>query len=201
MANFVNTTFEKPSYVLTINSNDKINGSTNHDAIFQINWDDFLPREVQKYKVTFSFQTAGGAYTDGTPANVTYSSGLVCVNWGGRSFGFDTTTKGSTQVLGSIQRDIQVSGTTTNSSNNLSTYYLANAPRTISRPNQNNINIRVFNTSLLTANVTPYSSNYASALLTNTNGGAATADMTAWIMLCEFIPLKEEVVRTQGADF
>lgn len=54
---------DKPSYTLFLNSTDKING-TNNNANYQVNWDDFLPREIENYKVVYSFQTAGGFYRD-----------------------------------------------------------------------------------------------------------------------------------------
>ena len=47
-----------------INSADKISG-TNNNATYQVNWRDFLPDNVQCYKVAFSFQTIGGYYGDG----------------------------------------------------------------------------------------------------------------------------------------
>jgi len=209
MANFVNTTLEKPTYLLTINSNDRVSG-LNNSATFQINWDDFLPRDVQKYKMTFNFQTTGGYYLDSTASSITYSSALVYVNWGGRSFSYDTTTKGSTQLLGTIQRDIQVTGTgTSNASNNLSTYYLANPPRTISRPTQNLITINIYNPSLISSTQNPYSrpnSGSASisspcAFVTTNSGGVAQSDMTTWVGIFEFIPLQDEIVKTQDSPF
>lgn len=54
---------DKKSYTVFLNSNDKVSGS-NNNATYQINWDDFLPRDVDFYKVVFSFQTAGGYYKD-----------------------------------------------------------------------------------------------------------------------------------------
>ena len=54
---------DKPSYTLFLNSTDKISG-TNNNANYQVNWDDFLPREIENYKVVYSFQTAGGFYRD-----------------------------------------------------------------------------------------------------------------------------------------
>jgi hypothetical protein len=54
---------DKPSYTVFINSNDKVSG-TNNNANYQINWSDFLPNNVDKYKLVFSFQTAGGYYKD-----------------------------------------------------------------------------------------------------------------------------------------
>jgi hypothetical protein len=54
---------DKPSYTVFLNSNDKVSG-TNNNANYQINWSDFLPNNVEKYKLVFSFQTAGGYYKD-----------------------------------------------------------------------------------------------------------------------------------------
>ena len=45
------------NYNIYINSNDKMSGK-NNNATFQINWNDFLPRNYKYYNVTFSFQTA-----------------------------------------------------------------------------------------------------------------------------------------------
>ena len=47
------------NYNIYINSNDKMSGK-NNNATFQINWNDFLPRNYKYYNVTFSFQTAAG---------------------------------------------------------------------------------------------------------------------------------------------
>ena len=63
---------DKPTYNLIINSSDKISG-TNNNATFQINWDDFLPRKFNMYKVIFSFQTTGGYYKDNTATPIVYS--------------------------------------------------------------------------------------------------------------------------------
>jgi hypothetical protein len=169
---------DKPTYNLIINSSDKIYG-TNNNATFQINWDDFLPRKFNMYKVIFSFQTTGGYYKDNTATPIVYSAGKVYINTLGRSFSFDTSTKSPSTMLGIIQRDIQ---TTTSSSNCLSCFYLQNAPRTISRPNQNLITIQIYNT-------------YTGQLLTNTDNSAnsvPTADMTSWTMLLDLIPVDQD---------
>ena len=52
---------DKNSYTLFLNSSDKVSG-TNNNANYDVNWDDFLPRDINNYKVVFSFQTAGGYY-------------------------------------------------------------------------------------------------------------------------------------------
>jgi len=43
------------NYNIYINSNDKMSGK-NNNATFQINWDDFLPRNYKFYNVTFFFK-------------------------------------------------------------------------------------------------------------------------------------------------
>ena len=43
------------NYNVYINSNDKMSGK-NNNATFQINWDDFLPRNYKYYNVTFLFK-------------------------------------------------------------------------------------------------------------------------------------------------
>jgi hypothetical protein len=79
---------DKPSYTLFLNSTDKVSG-TNNNANYQVNWDDFLPREIENYKVVYSFQTAGGFYRDnfsqfkvtalGAPVQVTYQTATPSV--------------------------------------------------------------------------------------------------------------------------
>ena len=54
---------DKCSYTLFLSSTDKVSGS-NNNASYQVNWDDFLPRDIEYYKTVFSFQTAGGYYRD-----------------------------------------------------------------------------------------------------------------------------------------
>ena len=95
------------------------------------------------------------------------------MNLQGRSFSYDTSTKSPATALGFIQRDIQ---TSTTSSNTLSCFYLQNPPKTISRPNQNIINIQVINS-------------FNNVPLTDTTGNSLATDMTSWTMICEFIPI------------
>jgi hypothetical protein len=54
---------DKNSYTLFLNSSDKVSG-TNNNANFDVNWDDFLPRDIEYFKVVYSFQTSGGYYRD-----------------------------------------------------------------------------------------------------------------------------------------
>ena len=79
--------FNEKSYSLVINSADKISG-TNNNATYQVNWDDFLPRDISNYKVVYSFQTSGGYYCDGITK-------LPTTTAGGASLGYSNTTYGS----------------------------------------------------------------------------------------------------------
>jgi len=60
---------ETGSYSIILNSADKISG-TNNNAVFQVNWDDVLPRSINKFKVIFTFQTLAGKYEDGLYAKL-----------------------------------------------------------------------------------------------------------------------------------
>ena len=51
------------SYTLYISSSDKVSGN-NRDGVYQVNWNDFLPREYSTYTTTFSFQSTGGTFKD-----------------------------------------------------------------------------------------------------------------------------------------
>ena len=81
---------DKNSYTLFLNSTDKVSGS-NNNANYQVNWDDFLPRDIDNYKVVFSFQTAGGYYRDNfsqfknitvapAPVQCTYQTSAIIYN-------------------------------------------------------------------------------------------------------------------------
>jgi len=65
MSNILTNSLETKSYTLFLSSSDKISGS-NNNATFNINWDSFLPRDFDTYKLGFSFQTGGGNYKDNT---------------------------------------------------------------------------------------------------------------------------------------
>ena len=99
----------------------------------------------------------------------------------GKSLSFDTTTKSQSFTLGYIQRDVQ---STTSNSNNLSAFYLQSPPKTINRPNQNLINISIYN---ITNNL----------LLVDTSQFTPTVlltDMTPWNMILEFTPIKDSKI-------
>jgi hypothetical protein len=78
--------YDSKTYSLVINSNDKILG-TNNNATYQVNWQDFLPEEFDSYKIMFSFQTAGGYYSDGVTQIPTASNGT--------GLNYKTSTSGS----------------------------------------------------------------------------------------------------------
>jgi len=266
---------DKRNYTLFINSNDKISG-TNNNATFQINWDDFLPRNYGTYKMTFMFQTTGGNYLDftansnarftgtiaatvltiasitsgtiyigqtctgvlgvlpftilslasgtqstvnatynistsqtvaaataiiGTGVNngnsITYNSSKVVLNNLGRSYSFDTSTMSPSTSLGIIQRDLQ---TTTSVSNTLSSFYFMNPSKTISRPNQNLINIQIYNLSystptlLTTTDANGNTSTYAAGKTANNSLNSTVTDMTPWTMIIEFYTVEDSKV-------
>ena len=185
---YANYSLDSMSYSVVISSADKISG-TNNNGFYNVSWDSLLPRQYQKYKVAFTFQTTAGTYKDQTYSTyIAFSSATVRVNWGGRSYSYDTNTKGASINLGVIAIDPQ---STTTVSNTLGCYYLYNPPRTISRPNQDLVNISIYN-------------QYNNALLVDTNAsGAATllSDMTAWTGYFEFVPIRDDdIVKSQGRD-
>ena len=65
------------SYNLYISSNDKVSG-TNNNGVYQVNWNDFLPRDYSTYTMSFSFQSGGGSYKD-TAASFTASIAITGV--------------------------------------------------------------------------------------------------------------------------
>jgi hypothetical protein len=179
MSNLINS-IERESFTLFISSNDKISG-TNNNGQYLVNWDDFLPRGYNFFKMLFNFQTSGGYYKDFS--GNAFAAAKIVFNTGGKSHSFDTKTSSQSNTLGYVQRDIQ---TTASTANTLSCCYLFNAPKTISRPNQNVITITVYNTCTTTQ---------ASGLLVDTNsaGSALAADMSNWQMILEFIPIGDSI--------
>lgn len=162
---------EKTSYNLYLSSADKISG-THNNAMYEVHFNDFLPEKYDQYKVVFSMQTSGGYYKDN--GTTVYSTAKVNVDFGGKSFSYDTATKSESLTLGYIARDIQ---STTSTSNVLSCFYNYNAAKTISRPTTNIINIKIIN---LQSNT---------AFVTTDAGGTAQGDMTPYSMLIEFQPI------------
>jgi hypothetical protein len=181
MANFLKSPLESPTYSLVLSSVNKISGN-NNAAVFTVLWEDFLPRRYNMYKVAFNYQCVGGNYKDGIYNTVStiFSSAIIKINFGGRSYSFDSATLGPSTSLGVVQRDLQ---TSTSASNTLSCYYLFNAPRTISTPTTNQITVQILNQSTGTLLVD-----------TNTAGTSLLSDMTNWTMFLEFIPICDDVL-------
>lgn len=159
-----------------ITGNNSNNYSYRNNATFNINWEQILPLEYDTYKVSFSFGTSGGKYTDDTVNNKIYSSAKVNVDFGTKSYNYDTGNKGTSTTLGLIYRDIQLSNS---NSNVLSCWYLYNPARTIQRPSVSTFNVKINN-------------QYSGALLTDTytynSTITAAQDMTPWTMILEFVP-------------
>jgi hypothetical protein len=175
---------EDKSYTLFLNSADKISGN-NNSATFFIDWEQFLPKNYNEFKVNYSFQTVGGYYKD-TAGSACYSTAKVSVNFGSRSFCYETSTRGTTNTLGYIYRNIQ---TTTSDSNYLSSSYMQLPPKTIGRPGANSVTFTITNM-------------YSGAVLTNTdNTGTATSDMTSWQCVLEFVPISASKIQDEHYSF
>lgn len=65
---------EKSSYTLYINSTDKLSGTKNNNASYQVNWDDFLPVKYRLYKMIWSLNSVGGYYKDTNNVTVQVSA-------------------------------------------------------------------------------------------------------------------------------
>jgi hypothetical protein len=79
MSNILTNNLETKTYTLFLASADKVSG-TNNSAVFNVNWDSFLPREYDTYKVTFSYQSGGGNYKDSSFSCSTSSQCASLVN-------------------------------------------------------------------------------------------------------------------------
>jgi hypothetical protein len=101
MSNILTNSLETKSYTLFISSNDKVSG-TNNNATFNINWDSFLPREYDTYKLAFSFQTGGGNYKDNTQFTCTGS-------W--TFSGTQLTIPSGSTYTGSLKKGMFITGT------------------------------------------------------------------------------------------
>ena len=118
--------------------------------------------------------------------NTTYNGCKIVANFLGQSKSFDTSSKCPSLTLGYGFRDVQISAS---NSNCLSTFYMQNPPKTIQRPNQNLLNIQIYNNSnvytngVLTQNQLLVNTDYFSNPLT---------DMTSYSMIIEFIPLVKQ---------
>lgn len=141
------------------------------------------------------FYTSAAIYSAAANA-ATFSSARVIMQNQGRSFSFDTQTKGPSTNLGILQRDIQTSGS---KSNALSCFYCQNPPRTMARPNQNLMTINIMNNYPFVGGIVGYNNLVPvySTVITNQNfltdtyaGGTVLAtDMTPYTMILEFIPI------------
>ena len=121
-----------------------------------------------------------------TSNNTTYNGCRVVANFLGQSKSFDTSSKCPSLTLGYGFRDVQIS---TSNSNCLSTFYMQNTPKTIQRPNQNLLNIQIYNNS----NVYTNGSLIQNQLLVNTDYFSnPLTDMTSYSMILEFIPLVKQ---------
>jgi hypothetical protein len=79
MSNVFTSNLETKTYTLFISSNDRISGNHNN-GVYQVNWDDFLPKQFTDYKMTMAFQSSGGNYKDSSFANSQGNTGSVGTN-------------------------------------------------------------------------------------------------------------------------
>ena len=170
------------SYTLFLSSADKVSG-TNNNAIFDIKWESFLPKEFTQFKVAYSFVTTGGYYLDvslnGKQNN--YNNCRIVADFNSRSCSYDSALIGPSLTLGYAQRDIQITGS---SSNCFSSFFYQFPGKTIFTPTQNSLNIRVYNPGLQVGVV--------NQLLVNTLvNGTPIGDMTNWNMVLEFVPISQ----------
>ncbi len=174
MNNIVDTNGDtSPSYTLYLSSNDKTSGDHNN-ATFNINWSGFLPEEYDQFKVRYSFVTTTGAYVDSTTS--TFDSCQIIANFQGQSLSYGSSSNAPTTILGYAQRDYPATY------NSFSAYFYQFPQKTISRPNQNVLNIQIFNANK--------QDNKFNQLLLNTDtAGTLLTDMTPWYMVLEFIPV------------
>ena len=166
MSNF--NYLDTKSYTLFLSSADKVSG-TNNNAIFT------------QFKVAYSFVSTGGYYFDiptgATPSN--YNNCRIVADFNARSCSYGA--KGPSLTLGYAQRDIQITGS---SSNSFSSFFYQYPGKTIFTPTQNSLNIKIYNPGPQLAVV--------NQLLVNTsNTGVSTGDMTSWNMVMEFVPISQ----------
>ena len=64
------------SYVLYLNSIDKISG-LNNNAVYNVEWASFLPYNVKQYRINFNFLINGGNYKDNCVTPIFYSSAKI----------------------------------------------------------------------------------------------------------------------------
>lgn len=161
----------KRSYTVYINSNDKMSGTANNSAQYQINWDDLLDRKYNSYKLYWNLTTESDLY-ENTSTGFSASIATVNVDFGGKTYSFDTKNKSSSTCIGYIYRDAPTTSTTFNS---FSCTHLQNSPKMLDRPTQNFITVSI-------------------NLLTVDTNGNAHSDMGNYHMQLEFIPVEDSKI-------
>ena len=170
-------------YTFVINSRDKISG-TNNNGTFNINFN-ILPREYKYYQVKFSMITDSAFYTDTYDTtgnvNILYAPQTAIVNCSLLSSLSRQTDNSPSRLLGIILRN--QSQSTTIGANSIR-YFVAqentNVPITVLRPQQDNMTISIGTSSLGTFLVS-----------TNLDGSALQSDMSNYILVLKFTPIKE----------
>ena len=173
------STMDKTTYSLVINSADKVSG-TNNNANYNINFQNFLPQNYDKYKVIFSAQTACGYYKDPVGNASSYGSAKLLIDFNCRQYSYDTSKNSQSTVLGFLQRYGPTSAVTT-ASTVLSTFYCQYPPRCITRPITTNIHVKFINKQ----DNTPF--------VDTNSSGATTTDMTSYSIFLEFIRLEDSI--------
>ena len=149
--------------------------------------------------VALPIGTAFYFYLAANMNQATFSSARVLFLNQGRSYSFDTSTKGPSTNIGVLQRDIQ---TTTSRSNSLSCFYCQSPPRSLARPENNLLTISVMNSYSFSGGITSYTAagvpNYSTIttnqnFLTDSNAGGCQIlqDMTPYTMIIEFIRISD----------
>lgn len=165
-----------PTYNLYLNSSDKISG-THNQATFNINWDSFLPREYNAYKVRYSFVTSAGNYKDNAGVS-SFSNCRIDIDFQGRSYSYNSATGGQSNILGFAER---VPAGPSSLNNAFSCSFNDHPPKTISRPTQNTLTVNIINIGK--------QANVSNAYLLDTSGVNLAADMTPWSLILEFTPI------------
>lgn len=166
-------TLENESYILYLSSADKQSG-TNNNANFNINFNSFLPNhKYKRYKLKYAFNCQPGYYK--TTSTTGYANLRIECDFG-VGLSYSSSNDAPSPIIGFA--DIVIISLTNNSN-----FYVGDSLRyygkVINKPNQSNINIKIYN-------------NYDDSLLVDTNSsGVLQGDMTAWNMVLEFIPISD----------
>jgi len=162
------------SYTLYLSSEDRVSGD-NNNATFNINWASFLPNEYDKFKIRYSFLTSAGSYCDSV--NSQFGCCYIVADFKGQSLSYNSSNNSTSLILGYSLREYPATYTCYN------TTFLDYPPKTISKPNQNTLNIQIYNVNK--------QDNLSNQLLVDTNadGTILLTDMTKWVMVLEFIPI------------